>query len=463
MASDLDWLFNLSGRSIVAPAGYGKTELLAKASAYYPSSLILTHTHAGVHAISERVKRLSIPKERVTIDTIASWASRYAYAFPKLANHPPKNPRGAEWNQVYQGAINVLSSPVAHRIVQSSYDRIYIDEYQDCERFQHAIANSLARIVPTMIFGDPMQGIFEFVESKISWGAEVVPSFPVAYELNEPHRWSTCNPALGAWIADVRQRLLLGSPIDLRQGPISYRPAANAFDMSLFFEGIDERVGSTAAIHCRRGICDSLAKTSKGAYQAIEEMAGARLIQFGQQWDTSQSAGQRVAALNALLDDAMSRNLPQPAPVDSLYDLNARRQAAWDKLGLTGSAESAGDVIAHEKAHPLSRTHRGELLNDARRALTEVSFGRTDSLTVACQQARQRLSHTGRAPTKRVVSTPLLLKGLEFDHVLIPDATHFLNERFASAKLFYVAISRARHSLSISSSSPILQFPKPIL
>ncbi|WP_328804914.1 MULTISPECIES: hypothetical protein [unclassified Pseudomonas] len=29
--------------------------------------------------------------------------------------------------------------------------------------------------------------------------------------------------------------------------------------------------------------------------------------------------------------------------------------------------------------------------------------------------------------------------------MLIPDAAHFLTERFASAKLFYVAISRARH------------------
>ena len=54
-------------------------------------------------------------------------------------------------------------------------------------------------------------------------------------------------------------------------------------------------------------------------------------------------------------------------------------------------------------------------------------------------------------------------KGLEFDHVLVPDATHFLTERFAAAKLFYVAISRARHSLSIASSNPILLFPRPTL
>lgn len=464
MATELDWLFNLQSRSIVAPAGYGKTELLAKAAAYYPSSLILTHTHAGVHAITARIKRLGIPKERVTVDTIASWAGRYAHAFPKLANHPPQNPRtGAEWNQLYQGALNVLSNPVAQRIVQASYDRIYIDEYQDCEGFQHAIANTLACIVPTIIFGDPMQGIFEFVESRISLGGSVVQSFPVAYELDQPHRWNTCNPELGLWISQVRHKLMTGEPIDLRQGPISYRQAANAFDMSVFIEGNDERVGSTAAIHCRRGICDNLAKATKGFFQAIEEMAGARLIQFGQHWDTAQNASQRVGVLNALLDDAMSRNVPRAQLPDNLHEFNARRQAAWNQFGITGSAENAGEVLTLEKAHPFSRTHRGELLNDARRALVEVAFGRSESLTLACQQARRRLSHTGLSPVKRVISTPLLLKGLEFDHVIIPDAGHFLNERYASAKLFYVAISRARHALAISSANPVLQFPRPTL
>jgi len=47
-------------------------------------------------------------------------------------------------------------------------------------------------------------------------------------------------------------------------------------------------------------------------------------------------------------------------------------------------------------------------------------------------------------------STPLLLKGLEFDHVVIPDTSHFSRATLAQAKLFYVAISRATQSLTIS-------------
>ncbi|MFG0669712.1 UvrD-helicase domain-containing protein [Pseudomonas sp. xss_1] len=144
------------------------------------------------------------------------------YAFPNLAGNPPRNPRGAEWNQIYQGTLNVLMSPVTQRVVQASYDRAFIDEYQDCEGFQHAIAVVLARIILTVIFGDPMQRIFEFVETKISWGERVIPDFPQATELTEPHRWNTTSPSLGKWIANTRIRLLSGHPIDLREAPESY-------------------------------------------------------------------------------------------------------------------------------------------------------------------------------------------------------------------------------------------------
>ncbi|WP_224556522.1 3'-5' exonuclease [Pectobacterium versatile] len=56
---------------------------------------------------------------------------------------------------------------------------------------------------------------------------------------------------------------------------------------------------------------------------------------------------------------------------------------------------------------------------------------------------------------------PLLLKGLEFDHVVIPNVPHFVNERQAQAKRFYVAISRATRSLTISSPDRFIQFPIP--
>src|SRR3546814_5879063 len=71
--------------AIVAPAGHGKTELIATAAALGRRALILTHTHAGVHAIRSRLKRLRVSHASVSVDTIAGWCMRYAHAFPGVA------------------------------------------------------------------------------------------------------------------------------------------------------------------------------------------------------------------------------------------------------------------------------------------------------------------------------------------------------------------------------------------
>ncbi|WP_085704553.1 UvrD-helicase domain-containing protein [Pseudomonas sp. B8(2017)] len=448
----------LSRQAVIAPAGHGKTELIAKAVALGRRTLVLTHTHAGVHAIRARLKRLLVPSQAVSVDTIASWACRYVQAFPRRANQPPLNPRGRDWDAVYLGALAMLTSPVVQRVIRASYDRILIDEYQDCEQYQHAIAMQLSSIVPTVVFGDPMQGIFEFVPSRISWAGSVENYFSHAYELQVPHRWTNSNPALGDWIAQTRLKLQNGQAIDLRDGPLTYVQSSDPFDMSLFFDGMNERVGSTAAIYCWRNTCNELAKVTRGAYQSIEEIAAQRLIDFASAWDAAQeNPHMRGQALRTLLSDVMTH-----APTTAVT-LDATLPSAWHHLCQTGLARDALEVIRLERAQVTARAFRGELLGDARRAISDVAASRHSSMVAACEAVRHRLSIVGRAPVARTISTPLLLKGLEFDHVLIPDANHFVRQQFAAAKLFYVAISRARHSLTISSRSPILQFPVPNL
>jgi DNA helicase-2/ATP-dependent DNA helicase PcrA len=321
----------------------------------------------------------------------------------------------------------------------------------------------LSSIVPTVIFGDPMQGIFEFVDTRISWSANVAGSFPPAYELQEPHRWAKTNKELGLWISQVRQKLMNGQAIDLREGPINLIQSDSAFDMSLFFDGIDGRPGSTAAIHCWRTTCNDLAKCTKGAFQSIEEIAAQRLIDFAEEWDNNVNDPQlRCNALRSLASDAMTQATVDPQHGHD-QGLDVALQVAWATLARSGLATDAFEVLKLERGHPLSRTYRGELMADARRAIGELVAGRQDSMVAASEAVRHRLSIAGRTPVARTISTPLLLKGLEFDHVLIPDATHYVNQKYAAAKLFYVAISRARYSLTISSKNPILQFPLPNL
>lgn len=456
-------LFNLGNAAVVAPAGHGKTEIIANVSALGQRALILTHTHAGVHAILSRLKRLGIPRSRVAVDTIAGWSMRYAHAFPGIAKPPAGMPQGAEWDQLYRGARLTLNVAAVRAVIAASYDRILIDEYQDCGSLQHELATELASIVPTLIFGDPMQGIFEFAGAVLSWDADIHPLFPFAGTLEMPHRWTDKNPALGQWIAETREKLLAGEPIDLADPRITFRLSNDAFDLGALFEGIDGKEGSFAAIHCNKTICYRLAKAAGGGYQAIEEIAAGRLREFAGLWDRATDGAGRLGAITSLLSDSFSIKGPADGvevdPEDAA--LEAVLREIEPTLDVGNGAEAAAQIMALTRKHSRWKLFRSELWRDAERAATEIATGRAESMDKATTNVRQRVSMSGRKLPKRTVSTPLLLKGLEFDHVVIPDASHFVTQRNAQAKLFYVAISRATRSLTISAPDRWLTLPPP--
>lgn len=449
--------------SIVAPAGHGKTEIIAKIAGLGRRALILTHTHAGVHAIRARLKRLRIPYAKVSVDTVAGWSMRYAHAFPSIAKPPAGMPQGAEWDQLYRGVTHALGIRAAREVVAASYDRVLIDEYQDCGRTQHDLAITLSGIVPTLVFGDPMQGIFEFAGATLNWDEEVYPHFPLAGTLDTPHRWHEKNADLGVWIGETRARLLRGEPIDLWDDRITYRPSSDAFDMATLFEGIDGKEGSFAAIHCRKGICYGLARAASGGYQAIEEMAGNRLRQFSDSWDRAPNAAGRFQAIKSLIRECLQERPLAEGEVVEPDDtvIEAALTELTPSLAAGNGCEAASHFMLLSRRHSRWKLFRSELWRDTERALAEVAAGRAETMAAAAATVRHRVSMSGRRLPTRTVSTPLLLKGLEFDHVVIPDAAHFEREQQAQAKLFYVAISRATRSLVISSPDRFVSFPRP--
>lgn len=457
-------IFELGNVAVVAPAGHGKTEVIANVAALGRRALVLTHTHAGVHAIRSRMRRLGVPQHAVAVDTIAGWCMRYTHAFPGIARPCDGMPRtNAEWEQLYRGTILALGVSAVRDVIASSYDRVLIDEYQDCNSGQHQLAIALSQIVPTVIFGDPMQGIFEFAGATLSWEGEIHNHFPLAGTLETPHRWAGKNPELGAWIAQTRQKLMAGEPIDLADGPITYRQSDDAFDMAIFFDGIDAREGTQAAIHCNKTICYRLAQATRGGFQAIEEMAAGRLQNFAAAWDASPNQDQHLAAINSLMQDCFHvKQLAEneaPNPDDVAMAEEMTLIAA--ELGGEAGASAARRLFAMAKARPSWRLFRREIWRDGEKAIAELEARRVENMMEAAASIRQRVTNSGRQMPLRTVSTPLLLKGLEFDHVVIPNAAHFLGERSANAKLFYVAISRATRTLTISASNRLIVFPKP--
>jgi DNA helicase-2/ATP-dependent DNA helicase PcrA len=251
----------------------------------------------------------------------------------------------------------------------------------------------------------------------------------------------------------------------LSVGPVAFRRADTAFDMGPLFDGFDGVQGSVAAIHCNKGICYRLARAAGGGYQAIEEVAARRLLEFCIAWDACDSRQRRVNVITGLVDDCINVKALEAGEEDNLADLttNARIRTAVADLFGPGAAEAGATVLSLIPRRARYQLYRRELWRDVERAMADVAAGRCVSMTEAAERVRQRASLTGRRLPQRTVSTPLLLKGLEFDHVVVPDAAHFAREQRAQAKLFYVAISRATRSLTISSPDNWVHFPRPDL
>jgi DNA helicase-2/ATP-dependent DNA helicase PcrA len=78
------------------------------------------------------------------------------------------------------------------------------------------------------------------------------------------------------------------------------------------------------------------------------------------------------------------------------------------------------------------------------------------SLSQAIAASRERARRFGRGLGRQCLATPLLVKGLEFDHVAILNSGDL-----ADAELAYVGLTRACRSMIVISRSPKLILPKP--
>ena len=208
---------------VIAPAGYGKTHLIAMAvKAATKRQLILTHTFAGVNSIKTKMTALGVPSSKYQIDTIASWSLRLCLSYPKTSGWKVEHPTNKQWNKLYESCSGLLGKAFVRRIVAATYAGVYVDEYQDCSHLQHSLVCAFGEFLPCRILGDPMQAIFDFSVDEgqpVDWAVSVYPTFTCLGQLETPWRWKMAgDPKLGAWLKKARETLEQGQKIDLLNG-----------------------------------------------------------------------------------------------------------------------------------------------------------------------------------------------------------------------------------------------------
>ncbi|NUM53503.1 MAG: AAA family ATPase [Candidatus Hydrogenedentes bacterium] len=467
-AEDAKRLSEAKRAALTAPAGCGKTHLIATAVAKYARGreLILTHTHAGVDALRRKLRDVGASCSAYHVDTIAGFALRYAAAFPVTSCLATPRPTGNEWNGVYSAAARLFRNSPVRDIVQMSYSGLYVDEYQDCILEQHDLVLALAETLPCRILGDPLQGIFDFGKNKIvDWANHIEGSFDSLPALREPWRWANTNPELGSWFQGVRDCLMNSSPVDLRGTPVCHvRKSGRAQAMiqaqtNLCFQATRDG-GSVVAIHQWPAQCHKVAQRLKGLYQCIEPIDCRELIEASEAI-FSASGPARAAAV---IDFAKLCLTTVGTDLSSAYaafgqgrlpTVSRRTKHVSVVQALTEVAQDAslGPVVAAIKAMrkiPKAVLYRGDLYREMLRALGEFQTGAYENLREAAWATRNRTSHAGRRLSPCTVGRTVLVKGLEFDHAVLLDTTGM------TAKNLYVALTRGARTLTMVSPDLVL-------
>lgn len=451
--------------SVTLAAGSGKTELLAAVVAQLAASegrtLVLTHTHAGVAALKRRMVKFNVVPSAVAVRTIDSWAFDLIGRYPLLAGlQAPDAPDWSQSVEYHRAATRAVASRAIRRMLQVSYDALLVDEYQDCLIDQHHLIVAMAEAIPTAVFGDPLQGLFNFgVNVPVSWETDVVPRFKEFRAPLHPRRWEAHNPPLGAWLLSIRDQLEAGVSIDLRHAPVTWvRRADINSHVAPCFDAIRDGESVVALGRFRRD-CVVAASKLGGTYTVMEALDEKVPITVAGVVDaaTGNSAAHRLLEFAVEATVGLAAHFPADkrkrlAAGRSFETQSPLRQQAYLALRQLREAPSPAQaltVLAELKRLPNVKIHCREAWEELQGGLDLASV-ESCSVVEAIQAGRSRTRVQGRRSRLRVVSRPLLVKGLEYDHAIILDPTAY------SAQELYVALTRGTRSVTVISPLPHL-------
>jgi hypothetical protein len=286
--------------------------------------------------------------------------------------------------------------------------------------------------------------------------------------LETPHRWKNVGtPKIGEWLKRIREKLEKGELIDLNdrlpQGVsvklVDGDDALTRKQQSVcsYFQCTDGH--RAIAIHkgtqAFKEKCHYLARNLSGAFASIEEIEGNALFSFFGKIDRARTNSKRlkVVSFAAKCMTAVNGNLPAPTKRGEQTQIrqNTRNADIVRKANAyleNPSAANMTGVLDGLVKISGTRLYRRDLFNRALGVLRKQPDTPGTPFLQAVEQYHGEFRHRGRPVAHpKLIGTTLLVKGLEFDHAVVLDASSL------SKKELYVALTRGARSITIISSS----------
>ena len=463
----------------ISPAGYGKTHTISECLKYTTGKqLVLTHTHAGVASLKEKVKKSGITSSKYLIETIDSFAQKYVNAFYCENDIPEQDDTKNYFPFIIRKAANLVKIKPIKEIIKISYNGLFVDEYQDCTKHRHQFIMALSAILPIHILGDSLQGIFDFNKDKLVNFETDLNAFANAhFELTEPWRWKDINPQLGNSLKEIRRKLENNENIDLsrysstmtvlkiNEDDISKpRTIYNRTIWNLLKEKNVLIINPETHLNARK----KFVVTFNGSFRLLEAIDNQDFYKIAKEFDSLEFKtnvynklltilkGRQVIKkkkkkrVNTFLtglgyyfkDDNTIPN-PRKEPLKSIVDNLKQLEITFSYLTLSKTLRSI------QKLRDV-KCYRKELFYDLCKALEQAEH-QNISVYEAMKNIKNIKRRIGRKIEGKCIGTTLLTKGLEFDTVAILNA-----HKFNCPKNFYVALTRASNKLLVFTNSKVL-------
>ncbi len=462
---------------IVAPAGYGKTHAIAECLKYTEGrQLVLTHTHAGVASLKEKIRKEGIASKQYRVETIESFAQKYFNAFYCGSDEPAQDDVQDYFNFVRKKANAILKLTPIKDVIKATYSGLFVDEYQDCNIDQHYLISTLACMLPTHIFGDPLQGIFGFTGQQFVDFGKDLENYEKFPDLTEPWRWKKTNPDLGIILHEVRKKLEGRENInlDLYKAHIEI-VYINEDDKYTYRTDYNKKIwdltnaNDVLVIHPNSSNLNTrkdFISHFNNAFFLVESIDSKDFYKFSHQFDNITMASNSYETLYQLMPDIFNgttnrnnwfnANGVKRKKSDEDNKLIAPIRDDLEKIEKEFSLSRIARVLKKIKTLPGIKCYRVELFSDLCKALEQAEY-KCSSVYEAMLEIRNTKRRVGRKMRNKCIGTTLLTKGLEFDTVAILDA-----HNFKCHKNFYVAITRACKNLIIFTNTKDLMPYAPI-
>lgn len=456
--------------SVEMPAGTGKTQIVAgmaaAASARSQKTLVLTHTNAGVDAIRKRLRKFGVPNHDVHVDTITGWAFDLVRSYPALAGiEVPSAPDWERSEEYIHGAAHVVSAEAIKSMHRASFDYLLVDEYQDCVKGQHKFICAIQSAIPaTLLIGDRLQGIFGFSGSLIDWDSDVISVFLPHDVPVKSWRWANHNEVLGEWLLGIRSELVAGGSLDFSKVNIHGLRWLKSDIKEICKVAYSFKTGNGSVVIIGKYDHDiiPIAERLNGKYVIMEDIRGRFMHKFLDELVNSDScdfasllaefAKKCFIGLSGIDQPVMRKLKAGNIAANLKRDEIKEVLAVLDIINQNPSLSAVEDAMIKIGDCKALRLYRREAWWDTQRSIASVVADSSLSGTDALARVRDRVRHAGRLPQSRVISRTVLIKGLEYDHAIV------VNAETLDQRDLYVALTRARKTVTVFSKSSLLRF-----